>query len=194
MQLSKFYLIAFLVTTLILSAVIMCSAEEIDVWRSKPLTTINWDKLISAVIQVESGGDYNAVSPQGCIGLMQINPNGALAEWNNTTYQDRHYTYYSDGTSFLEYRQHEKYTRHDLLNMDINIKIGTWYLHRIEEHYLKEHLFNVDYADDTSIIKLILAAYNGGITRLKKCNYDINCMPRETRNYVRKVMRIYKGE
>lgn len=39
-------------------------------------------------------------------------------------------------------------------------------------------------------LALILAAYNGGISRLKKVNYDINKMPKSTQNYINKVLKI----
>lgn len=45
--------------------------------------------------------------------------------------------------------------------------------------------------DDVKLA-LTLAAWNGGITRLRECNYDINKMPRETRQFVKRVMSIYK--
>lgn len=42
------------------------------------------DDIIPAIIQVESGGDWMAYNKKsGCVGLMQINPEGALAELNN---------------------------------------------------------------------------------------------------------------
>ena len=38
---------------------------------------------ISTIIQIESSGNPNAYNPRsGCIGLMQISPKGALADWN----------------------------------------------------------------------------------------------------------------
>ena len=47
---------------------------------------------------------------------------------------------------------------------------------------------------EEAILSLILAAYNGGITRLRANNYDINKMPRSTRKYVKKIMKKYKEE
>ena len=70
----------------------------------------------------------------------------------------------------------------DLFCPVVNRIIATWYLRRLKEHYLKE-----DYT-----IERMLAAYNGGITRLRKNGYDINKMPRESQRYVKKVMRLYK--
>ena len=76
---------------------------------------INFDKLILAIIQVESNGNPNAVSKAGCIGLMQINPRGALAEWNNNEYP--------------------KYDTADLFDPAINVRIGTYYLKRLYHYY-----------------------------------------------------------
>ena len=120
---------------------------------------INFDKLVQAVITVESNGNPHAVSPAGCIGLMQINPRGALAEWN--MYNTR------------------QYTIGDLYNPSINVEIGTWYLKRLY-HYYK-----------CTSVELICAAYNGGITRLRLNNFNIEKMPKETRDYVKKVMKEY---
>lgn len=37
-------------------------------------------------------------------------------------------------------------------------------------------------------LEQILAAYNGGIGRLRNCDYDVNKMPEEPRAYVKKVL------
>jgi soluble lytic murein transglycosylase len=129
---------------------------------------IRWDDLVQAVIQVESNGNPNAVSDNGnTIGLMQIHLCGAYREYNmeNGPY---------DGYNY--------YTPRDLYNPFINIKIGTWYLHRLHDHY----------GCDT--IEKILMAYNGGITHAKKVNFNLNKMPQETRNYVSKVIKLYNKE
>jgi len=141
---------------------------------------INWDKLVSSVIMVESKGNPNAVSPQGCIGLMQINPNGALKEYNQCGM--------TGWIKIAEYPNPKDigsitpFAEEDLIIPRVNKKIGTWYLHRLHNHY------------KCPTIEHILGAYNGGITRLKKNNWDINKMSYETRNYVKKVMKLYNEE
>ena len=131
-----------------------CFAKELD-----------WDRLIPAIIQIESGGDPNAVSDRGAIGLMQITPI-VLEEYNN----------WIKG-SVVPLWKEKLYEPH------INEFIGTWYLHRLKDHYLK----------DNYTLERLLAAYNGGITRLRKVNYDVKKMPRETRNYVKRILRIMEG-
>jgi hypothetical protein len=179
---------------------------------------IDYDRLVESIIQVESGGNSQAYNKRsGCIGLMQINPDGALKEFNQNNYLPS-----ETGISYLK-----TYNKYELYNPSVNIEIGRWYLHRIAEHYLKDidkriayvketkeilicdwkSIDNPDflssnrtidiskysiYSNDDYKISLICAAYNAGIGRLRKCNYDINCMPAETRLYIRKVLRIYK--
>ena len=118
------------------------------------------DRLIAAIIEVESGGNPYAVSKAGCIGLMQI--------------------------SEIVVKEFSKYAPSgflcglDLYNHYDNKSIGTWYLNRLKDHY------------GCDSIEKVLAAYNGGITRLRRYNYDISRMPAETRAYVKKVLKIYK--
>lgn len=122
---------------------------------------INWDKLVIAIIQVESGGNSNAISRKGCIGLMQINPI-VLKEFQETEFP----------CGNLE----------NLFNPEKNIFLGTWYLHRLHDHY------------NCQTVEQICAAYNGGPTRLRKCNYDVTKMSMETRNYIKKVIKLYRKE
>lgn len=122
---------------------------------------INWDNLAEAVIEIESGGDPNAVSPAGAIGLMQITPI-VVKEWNSCQ---------SSKENMIEMDY--------LYNPKINKMIGEWYLLRL----------STKYGCDT--IEEVLAAYNGGITRLRRNNWDISKMPKETRDYVRKVIAEY---
>lgn len=185
------------------------------------LTSPAWadeiDDILPFVIQVESSGNPNAVSKDGCVGLMQVSPI-VLIEYTNVM----------GGNRLLPYYHYE-----DLFDPEINVKIGTWYLRRLRDHYLtdkkiQQHLNymakkenwlikdnppisicgypcglgitifmndtgNSKWANTTDIkLALILSAYNGGPTRLKKVNYDISKMPEETRDYVRKVMKLYK--
>ena len=144
-----------LITLLLVSISIPLWADEIG------------DNLISAIIQVESHGNPNAVSPKGAIGLMQITPI-VLKEYNENR---------KDRSVFYNIEECQ------LGDPELNKIIGTWYLHRLKNHYLK----------DKYTIERLLAAYNGGITRLRKNNYDINKMPSETRAYIKKVLKIYKA-
>ena len=73
-------------------------------------------------------------------------------------------------------------TEIDLINLydpQINVYIASWYLHRLHDHY------------KCDIIEKILMAYNAGITRCKKVNFDLKKLPYETRKYVPKVLSIY---
>lgn len=141
------------------------------------------DDIVPAIIQVESGGNPNAVSPAGAIGLMQITPI-VLKEFNNSGLN--HLSYKSTcvwDNKIIPYEETNglPILKQELFVTWINKSVGKWYLRRLKNHYLK----------DKYTIERMLAAYNGGITRLKKVNYDINKMPKETRQYVRKVMKIY---
>ena|SRR3990167_3815804 len=81
-----------------------------------------------------------------------------------------------------EYNQVEKrIIKGPLFDPQVNIEYGQWYLRRLKDHYLK----------DKYTIERMLAAYNGGITRLRDVNYDVSKMSSETKNYVKKVMQIY---
>jgi soluble lytic murein transglycosylase-like protein len=72
----------------------------------------------------------------------------------------------------------------DLTDPIVNKYVGELYLRRLKDHYLQERYS----------VERMLAAYNGGIGRLRKCSYNINKMPRETREYVKKVMKLYKAK
>lgn len=122
--------------------------------------TPDWDRLVVAVIQVESNGDPNAISPAGAIGLMQIT-RIVLKEWNNNH----------------SATPDENIGR--LFEPRFNVEIGTWYLKRLFHHY------------KCTTIEEIAMAYNFGITRCKKINFDLSKTCRETRNYVKKIKELY---
>lgn len=130
------------------------------------------DSLIPHIIQVESGGDPNAVSSKGAVGLMQITPVVFKEFKEESCFGDTR-----DGwVKQLDF--------HDIRGNANNIFIGTWYLNRLKFHYLK----------DRYTVERLLAAYNGGITRLRNVDYDVSKMPRETQRYVEKVMKLWKEE
>ena len=138
---------------------------------------VDWDLLVACVIEVESGGNPNAVSNAGAIGLMQITPI-VLQEWNQYQKSLQINLYYDERSRLMMYKN--LYKKKNLFDSSINYEIGTWYLYRLQYHY------------KCPTIECILAGYNGGITRLKKNNWDISKMPKETKEYVKKVMKLYE--
>ena len=127
--------------------------------------------LVMSIIRQESRFDQRGKSPARAQGLMQILPSTAAFIMKDRGYRGK--------------------LRHDLLIPEKNILIGEKYI----QHLYKEPLINDD------IIKL-LAAYNGGPGNLnkwlKKVNFDkdplllIETIPsRETRNYIKEVLKNY---
>ena len=166
---------------------------------------IRWDDLVSAIVQVESGGNPNAVGKNGEIGLMQIHPDGALKEYSQWVKSNGGIVYAS------------------LYEPSFNKEVGLWYLHRLHDHYLKSiviikneakdeffiynasegeigkkrrlpptklYRYNIRTAQNAQI-GLILSVYNAGPAKLRKAGYDINKMPDSTKAYIKKVMAIY---
>jgi soluble lytic murein transglycosylase len=139
------------------------------------------EDLIPFIIKAESNGNPNAVSNKGCIGLMQINPKGALAEWNKYWEKDARYLKIIPKNYVNQYYACP-HNIGDLYDPSINVKIGTWYLRRLKDHYIPKNKYSVE---------LLLASYNMGPTRMRKLNWDISKAPKETRNYVKRVMGIW---
>jgi hypothetical protein len=109
------------------------------------------EKLIHAVITIESAYDPNAVSRAGAVGLMQLMPATA--------------------------RRYGVSNRRD---PTANIIGGTRYLRDLLENFDRN-------------LQLALAGYNAGENAVKKYGYQIPPFP-ETRNYVRKVLKLYTQE
>jgi len=110
--------------------------------------------LLAAVIDTESKFNPDARSSAGAVGLMQLTP--ATAE------------------GIAQYTHGSKFRLTDLTNPDINVRYGSWYLHRLIHHYRNE--------------RLALAAYNAGeanVDRWESLHEGIQ-FP-DTRAYVAKV-------
>ena len=131
------------------------------------------DDLIPAIIEIESGGNPHAVSPAGAVGLMQLS---VLVVEEYAEIEDRFYLDAAPG--FVVQRWYDK-----RYIPSWNLMVGEWYLRRIRDHYLKENY----------TVERLLHAWNGGITKLRKYNYDCSKMPKESREFSRKVLK-YMGE
>jgi len=123
--------------------------------------------LIFAIIKAESNFEKDAVSSRGAQGLMQLM-----------------YTTAEEVAKKLDVDLNEK----NILEPDINIKLGTKYISILIQKY--------------NNINLALAAYNAGSGNvdgwlekgtLKENGEDIENIPfTETNNYVRKILRDYE--
>ncbi len=126
-------------------------------------------RLIYAVISKESGFDHDIVGPVGEIGLMQIRPTTAAADWVKA----HGYPVPVNGLLF---------------NPELNIEIGTWYLAQAIQRWR-----NYDRA-----LELALCSYNAGDAKarewqpitlhgeLKEITYPT------TRQYVKDIMKHYR--
>jgi soluble lytic murein transglycosylase len=116
----------------------------------------------------ESGFDETIKSPAGAVGLMQVTPETAEGIAKRT-----------GGAAFK---------KSDLLNPEINIRYGCWYLQHLHKSFGK---------GDGEDYVATLAAYNAGQGRVREWlkddddgRLDIDEIPfAETRAYARKVTR-----
>lgn len=135
----------------------------------------DWNKLVPIIIKIESNGNPNAVSEDGCIGLMQISP-AVFIE-----YQKEQFKLLSKDAELISH-----WLLEDLFNPSINREIGTWYLKRIWFHYLPHYKLN-------QTIENLLIAYNFGIGNLVKYKQGKIKLPKETRDYISKYNKLVKG-
>lgn len=153
---------------------IVCGAEEIN---------------IQAIIRIESSGNPNAYNKSsGCIGLMQINPKGALADWNNQTYEECSWAVSYDNKDVRACTKHpiiDKYNIGSLYNPIINIKIGTWYINERIPQMLKAYGI-----EDTVENRLI--AYHDGIGNLRKYLKGERKLGKNMKAYIKKYKRLTK--
>lgn len=125
--------------------------------------------LVAAIINVESRFNKEAVSPKNARGLMQIAEQ--TGQW---------------GAKELKI---EGYSEDSLFSPKENIKIGSWYIKRLQREF-------------DGKLDLILAAYNGGSGNVNKWLKDKECSSdglsldkipfKETENYLKKVKNNYK--
>ena len=113
--------------------------------------------LVAAVIYQESKFDADAVSSSGAVGLMQLLPATAQGIADRT-----------GGRGW-----HER----DLLDPELNVRYGSWYLRHLLDKY-----------DDE---ELALAAYNAGQTNVDRWRArGVGIQFAETRHYVERVQEL----
>lgn len=125
--------------------------------------------LVAALIKTESGFDNNAISGKNATGLMQITP--STGKWIANQIGE-------------EYKENST-----LLNPELNIKFGCWYLNYLESYYKGD-------------LTIVLAAYNGGLgnvnkwlsdSKLSKNGTTLDEIPfKETDSYIKKIIFNYK--
>lgn len=129
-------------------------------------------ELVRALIRRESRFVADAVGSKGEIGLMQILPGGAAAEWARVNKQ-------------------QAPSEYELFDVETNLNIGCWFLARALRRWK-------DYRHGT---ELALAEYNAGATnahRWKPRDRNGRVIPRitfpGTKEYVTVIMRYYRQE
>jgi soluble lytic murein transglycosylase len=114
-------------------------------------------QLVAAVIYQESKFDTNAVSSSGAVGLMQLLPETAQGIADRTGGHGWHES--------------------DLVNPELNIRYGAWYLRHLLDKYGSE--------------VLALAAYNAGQSNVDRWrDQGVGIQFAETRRYVARVQRL----
>lgn len=123
-------------------------------------------RFTEKIIEVESHGNPEAVSRTGARGLMQVMPE----------------TFKEVSRNDFEYA----------FNPYVNVSAGTAYLSRLWG-YCARNCSRWNKMNNTQRLSLVAAAYNGGQGRLNKKGWRIERMPKETRDYVKRVIRNYQG-
>ena len=114
-------------------------------------------QLVAAVIYQESKFDADAVSSSGAVGLMQLLP--------------------ETGQGIADRTGGEAWEPDDLLNPELNVRYGSWYLRHLLDKYGDE--------------RLALAAYNAGQTNVDAWRErGVGIQFDETRHYVERVQEL----
>lgn len=114
--------------------------------------------FIKKRIKLESSGNVNAISSRGAMGLSQL----TLGAWNQV-----------DSSDF------NKYWSNPQKNLDVAVKYDLWL-----DRYFRKNNPNWNNLSDENKRGLNSAAYNGGLFRLEKGNWNIESMTTETTGYV----------
>lgn len=130
--------------------------------------TTQFNILKRAVVGQESGGDPNAISPKGAIGLMQVMPRTAvdISKWMK------------DG--LIDASMSDERIASIISNPTVNQKYGEFYLKKMIRDYSAK-----------GGLEAALIAYNGGPQRAKEwieSGFDDSVLPAETRKYYKEVI------
>ena len=128
---------------------------------------IEYDALVKAVTAVESAGNPQAVGLAGERGLMQI---------KSGTWRDMTQRAYGKSLPF-DYAFHG----------DLNQRMGRTYLEYIATQL--EPRFASRRQDD--LLRIVVACYNLGPTAVSNKGYAVKHLPRQTRDYVGRVLNMY---
>jgi soluble lytic murein transglycosylase-like protein len=124
------------------------------------------ERLVDAIIQVESQGDPQCVGRMGERGLMQIR----AATWRAVTRE-----------IFGRPQPFQK-----AFDPALNRRVGRAYLAQLQE-YIAQHRARWQ-ADELS---LLIAAYNAGPTCLRQKGFSLKRLPESTRDYVERVRNLH---
>lgn len=127
--------------------------------------------LQSAVIQQESGGNPNAVSPVGATGIMQLMPETAA----DPGFGVRNIFDIAESLGFDSGGRTAEDAQRLMRDPEVNATMGTEYLTAMLERY------NGD-------VPRALAAYNWGAGRADNWDGNIESLPAETQGYLRNIM------
>ena len=123
--------------------------------------------LLEALIQTESSGNPNAINPAtGARGLGQTTP----IAWKDLV------KFYPEVYKKLDYKT-------DIFKPDVSRRATSDYLNIINKYL-------TNYKIPTTP-ENVLASYNWGIGNVKK--YGVTNAPKETKNYIQKILNIIKG-
>ena len=130
--------------------------------------TTQFGMLKKAVTQTESGGNPNAISKKGAIGLMQVMPGTAkdISKWM--------------GDGLLDAGMSDARVTEIMSNPVLNERYGDFYLKKMIKEY-----------SGKGGIEAALVGYNAGPGVAQKwieSGFDASVLPAETRGYVKKVM------
>ena len=134
--------------------------------HARPTAREIGDRLVDAIIQVESQGNPQCVGSTGERGLMQIR----LTTWRETTRE-----LFGRPLPFNQ-----------AFDPELNRRVGRAYLAHLQEH-IAEHREHWR-SDERS---LLIAAYNAGPTCLRQKGFNLQRMPESTRDYVERVQNLH---